>query len=62
MLTIVFGMVISQAFNGAGDTFTPTLINIFASWILEIPLAWFLAFRLKLEPTGVFLAIAICAS
>jgi len=57
-----WGMVISQAFNGAGDTYTPTLINIFASWILEIPLAWFLAFRLHMESRGVFLSVAISAS
>ncbi len=57
-----WGMVISQAFNGAGDTYTPTLINIFASWILEIPLAWFLAFRLHMQSGGVFLSVAISAS
>lgn len=56
-----WGMVISQAFNGAGDTYTPTLINIFASWILEIPLAWFLAFRLHMESGGVFLSVAIAS-
>ncbi len=57
-----WGMVMAQAFNGAGDTYTPTMISICTNWILQIPLAWFLAFKLKLGPTGVFMAIAISAS
>jgi len=51
-----YGMVISQAFNGAGDTYTPTVINIIAFWLLQIPLAYYLS---KYGPSGVYWAIAI---
>ncbi|MEO7963758.1 MAG: MATE family efflux transporter [Gemmatimonadaceae bacterium] len=54
-----YGMVLTQAFNGAGDTLTPTLINVFCFWLFEIPLAWFLALKLGMGPHGVFLAIAL---
>jgi putative MATE family efflux protein len=57
-----WGMVIVQAFNGAGDTNTPTLISIAGNWVLCFPLAWFLAFKLGLGPDGVFQSIAISAS
>jgi putative MATE family efflux protein len=54
-----YGMVIVQAFNGAGDTKTPTVINIFIYWILQIPLAYFLAKYLKMGQLGVYIAIGI---
>ena len=53
------GMVLTNAFNGAGDTLTPTIINLFCFWAFQIPLAWFLAIFLKLGPKGVFMAILI---
>src|SRR5690606_565423 len=56
------GMVMIQAFNGAGDTRTPALINILVLWLIEIPLAYILALVLKMEETGIFVAIAICHS
>jgi len=57
-----WGMVVAQSFNGAGDTYTPTAISIGTNWVLQMPLAWFLAFKVKMGPTGVFAAIAIAAS
>lgn len=57
-----FGMVMAQSFNGAGDTKTPTFINLFGFWALQIPLAYFLAIVLKWGPTGVFWAIVIAES
>lgn len=52
-------MVAIQAFNGAGDTVTPTKINFFFFWLLEIPLAYFMAKTIGLEHTGIFWAIFI---
>lgn len=57
-----YGMIISQAFNGAGDTRTPTYINLFVFWVLQIPLAWVLAKFLKMGPTGVYIAIGVAES
>ena len=56
------GMIVVQAFNGAGDTMTPTKINFFCYWMLQIPLAYWMATILELGPTGVFLAITLAES
>ena len=54
-----FGMVMIQAFNGAGDMWTPTWIHLFCEWILQLPLAFVLAFTLDRGVNGVFMAIAV---
>ncbi len=54
-----YGMVITQSFNGAGDTWTPTILNLFIFWLWEIPLGWFLAKPAGFGPTGIFVSIAV---
>ena len=57
-----WGMIMEQAFNGAGDTATPTWINLFCYWMLQLPLAWVLAHNAGLGPKGVYLAICLAES
>jgi len=61
-LFYAYGMVLTQSFNGAGDTQTPTMINIFIFWLYEIPLGYFLAIYFKVGPAGVFIAMAVAFS
>lgn len=57
-----YGMVAVQAFNGAGDTVTPMLLNVGCFWFFKIPLAWALSKHVGLGPRGVFLSIAAAYS
>ncbi len=57
-----YGMVVSQSFNGAGDTKTPTIINLFGFWAFQIPLAYVLAKVVNWGPSGVYAAISIAES
>ena len=57
-----YGMVITAAFNGAGDTATPTALNLVCFWLCQIPLAWALAFHSGLGPNGVYVAVVISDS
>ena len=54
-----YGMVLTQAFNGAGDTNTPTKINFLIFWVLQLPFAYIMAITFKFGAVGVFLAISI---
>jgi putative MATE family efflux protein len=53
------GMVLTSAFNGAGDTWTPTKINVFTFWLFQIPFAYLMAKYFEMGPTGVFVTIPI---
>jgi putative MATE family efflux protein len=57
-----YGMVVSQSFNGAGDTRTPTLINLLVFWALQIPLAWGLSHYTSFGPESVFATLAFSFS
>ena len=57
-----YGMVMVQSFNGAGDTNTPTVINLCCYWLFQIPLAYSLAIPLGFGAKGVFVAITIAES
>ncbi|MGO8796397.1 MAG: MATE family efflux transporter [Candidatus Sulfotelmatobacter sp.] len=61
-LGYAYFMVMMQAFNGAGDTITPTIVNFFGFWLFEIPLAYSLAIPLHMHSNGVFFSIAIAES
>jgi putative MATE family efflux protein len=52
-----YGMVMLQAFNGAGDTVTPTIVNLFGFWLFEIPLAYFLAIPAGMQARGAYFSI-----
>jgi putative MATE family efflux protein len=61
-LFYAYGMVLGQSFNGAGDAWTPTIINLFVFWLWEIPLAYILSVLLGMGPRGVFIAMMIAFS
>jgi Na+-driven multidrug efflux pump len=61
-LFYAYGMVLGQSFNGAGDTWTPTIINLFVFWLWEIPLAYVLGVVLGFGPRGVFVAMTVAFS
>ena len=56
------GMVLTQSFNGAGDTWTPTVLNLFIFWLWEIPLAWWLSTQAGFGAHGVFIALTVAYS
>ncbi len=58
-IAFAYGMVLMAAFNGSGDTLTPTYVNLFGFWILEIPLAWFLAMHTAMQVNGVYWSVVV---
>jgi Na+-driven multidrug efflux pump len=54
-----YGMVVVQGLNGAGDTYTPTILNVFGFWLFQIPFAYFVTMQLNWGPKGVFIAIVL---
>ena len=61
-LFYAYGMVLGQSFNGAGDAWTPTIINLFVFWLWEIPLAYVLSMKTGMGPRGVFVAMMVAFS
>jgi len=57
-----YGMVVIQSLNGAGDTKTPTILNLICFWMIEIPLAYVLAIIFALGPIGVFISVPVAES
>jgi Na+-driven multidrug efflux pump len=57
-----YGMVMMQSFNGAGDTFTPAVLNVICFWVVQAPLAYLLSTPLRWGPEGVFVAITLANS
>ncbi|HTR34572.1 MAG TPA: MATE family efflux transporter [Bryobacteraceae bacterium] len=58
-VSYAYGMVVTASFNGAGDTATPTVLNLVSFWLCQIPLAWVLAFHTSLGPRGVFVSVVV---
>jgi putative MATE family efflux protein len=61
-LFYAYGMVLTQSFNGAGDTWTPTYINLFCFWLFELPAAYVMAYVFGWGPKGVFIALTVAFS